>query len=162
VIHNLNLKQLIPNMSQFLVLCAMMAVVFVQFAQAQLPVPLPPLPVPLPDLPLPDLGLGLAVPTVCPAGYFADLLLCYPCPAGSTSIAGVTCVMCPMGSYSPSPGSATCFACAKGYDSAPAGELCYKSSDCAGAKASKKGGKRRLREGSDSEMEEDAESMFSF
>jgi PHP family Zn ribbon phosphoesterase len=70
--------------------------------------------------------------------------------------------MCPSGSYAPSPGSATCFACAKGYDSAPAGDACYKSSDCAGAKASKKGGKRRLREESDSEMEEDSESMFSF
>ena len=152
-------------MSQFLVLCAFMAIVFVQLVEAQLPIPLPPLPVPLPAIPLPALpGLPLvpAGPTICPAGYFADLLLCYPCPAGSTSLAGVTCVMCPYGSYSPSPGSATCFACASGYDSAPAGDSCYKASDCKGAKNSKKGGKRRLREESESEVEEDAESSFSF
>jgi hypothetical protein len=154
-------------MSQFLVLCAMMAVVFVQFAQAQLPVPLPPLPVPLPDLPLPD--LGLAVPTVCPAGFFVDLLTCKPCPRGMTSIAGVLCIPCPSGSYAPSAGSPMCYACAAGYVSTPAGEACYLQSSCAAAKggASKKGSsKRRLRDESDldseMEVEEEAESMFSF
>ena len=163
-------------MSQFLVLCAMMAVVFVQFAQAQLPLPLPPLPVALPDLPLPGLP-GLPVPVVCPPGFFTDLLTCKPCPRGSTSIAGITCLICPPGSYAPSAGSPMCFACAAGYLSTPAGEACYLSSSCSAAKGgkskggkskggSKKGGKRRLRDDSDLdtevEFEEDVESMFAF
>ena len=147
---------------QLLLLCSMMAVMIQQFAQAQLPIPLPDLPIPLPALPaLPALPLLPAV-TVCPAGYFSDLASCYPCARGSTSMAGVTCVVCPPGTYAPGPGSASCFFCPAGYNSAPAGEMCYLQSTCPGAKGSKKGGKRSLREETEIEMEEESESMFSF
>ena len=151
-------------MSQFLVLIALMAVVFLQVVQAQLPIPLPDLPIPLPALPaLPGLPLLPAV-TVCPAGYFSDATNCYPCARGSSSLAGVTCVVCPPGTYAPGPGSASCFFCPAGYNSAPAGEMCYTQLSCPGAKGSKKGGKRSLREELEMEVEveEEAESMFSF
>jgi Tyrosine-protein kinase ephrin type A/B receptor-like len=121
-------------MSQFLVLCAMMAVVFVQFAHAQLPVPLPPLPVPLPDLPLPDLGLGLAVPAVCPLGYFTLLTDCAPCPAGTTSgLLATACTTCPAGTYAPGPGSTSCTPCAAGTTPTPAQDSCL----CSPAKEAK-------------------------
>ena len=147
-------------MSSFLVLIVVMAIAFMQIAQAQLPVPLPPLPVPLPALPALPLLPAVPAVTVCPPGFFSDLANCYPCARGSTSLAGVTCIVCPPGTYAPGPGSASCFFCPAGYDSAPAGEVCYLQSACPNAKGSKKGGKRSLRE--EMEIEEEAESMFSF
>lgn len=141
-----------------------MAVMFQQFSQAQLPLPLPELPIPLPALPaLPALPLLPAV-TVCPAGYFSDLASCYACARGSISLAGVTCVVCPPGTYAPGPGSASCFFCPAGYISAPAGEMCFLQSTYAGAKESKKGGKRRLREEIEieKEMEIESDKMLSF
>ena len=151
-------------MSQFLLLCSLVAVVFVQLVQGQLiPLPtIPPITIPpitLPPITLPPLGgVVPALPTVCPAGYFANLLSCYPCPAGSTSTAGVTCTVCPTGFYAPGPGSAACFACAKGSKSSPAGDSC-RTGSC--AKSTKgKSGKRSLRE--EVEEEAEAESMFSF
>jgi hypothetical protein len=149
-------------MSSFLVLIAVMAIAFMQVVQAQLPLPLPELPLPLPELPIPELPLLPLLPavTVCPPGFFSDLTNCYPCARGSTSLAGVTCIVCPPGTYAPGPGSASCFFCPAGYNSAPAGEMCYLQSTCPNAKGSKKGGKRSLRE--EMEIEEEAESMFSF
>ena len=123
-------------MSQFLVLCAVMAIVFVQLVEAQLPIPLPPLPVPLPDIPLPALpGLPLVpLPTVCPAGYFTLLTACAPCPAGTTSaLAALACTACPAGTYAPGPGSSSCTPCAEGTTSSPAKDTCL----CSPAKASK-------------------------
>ena len=153
----------ISNMNHFLALAALMAVVFVQMIQAQLPIPLPPLPVDLPALPALPLLPALPAVTVCPPGYFSDLVNCYPCPRGSTSTAGVTCFICPTGFYAPGAGSAICSPCAEGYMSAPAGETCYMKGMCATEKSSKKDSKRRLREGSDvEEVEEESESMFAF
>ena len=129
-------------MSQFLVLCAMMAVVFVQFAQAQLPLPLPPLPVALPDLPLPDLGLPLATPVVCPAGYFTLLTDCAPCPSGTTSgLAALACITCPPGTYAPGPGSSSCTPCALGTTPSPAQDscLCSPVKEAKGTKGKGKG-----------------------
>ena len=154
-------------MAQFLVLCALMVVAFVQLVQGQL-VPLPTIPpvtippITLPPITIPPVGVVVPTVTVCPAGYFSNLLSCYPCPAGSTSTAGVTCTVCPTGFYAPGPGSASCFACAKGSKSAPAGDSCItgtcgKSSD---GKSSDGKGKRSLRE--EVEEEAEAESMFSF
>ena len=143
-------------MSQFLVLCALMAVIFVQLAQAQLLPPITIPPVTIPPITIPPLPVG-PVGAVCPAGYFANLLSCYACPRGSTSAAGVTCTVCPVGMYSPGAGSASCFACPKGTRSTPAGEACS-SLDCSPSKT--KTGKRSLRE--EIEEEAEAESMFSF
>ena len=145
-------------MSQFLILCAMMVVVFVQLAQAQLPLPdLPTIPpITIPPITIPPIGVPTV--TVCPAGFFSDLTSCYPCPRGSTSAAGVTCTVCPTGTYAPGSGSAQCFPCAKGTYSTPAGEACM-AKEC--AKSTKGGkGKRSLRE--EVEEEAEAESMFSF
>ena len=151
-------------MSQFLVICALMAVIFVQLVQGQLvPLPtLPPITIPpitIPPITIPPVGVVLpTLPTVCPAGYFADLLSCYPCPAGSTSAAGVTCTVCPTGFYAPGPGSASCFACAKGSKSSPAGDSCVTGTCGKTTKSTK--AKRSLRE--EVEEEAEAESMFSF
>ena len=151
-----------------------MAVIFVQLAQAQLP-PLPTIPpitippITIPPLPLPALPVVPAGPPTCPAGYFGDLvsMACYPCPAGSTSTAGVVCFVCPVGTYAPGAGSAQCYPCSKGYSSTPAGEACMSDTLCTPAKDSKAGstggassGKRSLREEIEEEVE--AESMFSF
>ena len=158
----LTTSNLLSEMNHFLILGALMAILFVKLADAQLPIPLPPLPV---DLPIPALPLLPLVPavTVCPPGYFSDLVSCYPCPRGSTSTAGVTCFICPTGFYAPGAGSAICSPCAEGYMSAPAGETCYMKGMCATEKSSKKDSKRRLREGSDvEEVEEESESMFAF
>ena len=150
-------------MAQFLVLCALMVVAFVQLVQGQLiPLPtIPPITIPpitLPPITLPPIGVVVPTVTVCPAGYFSNLLTCYPCPAGSTSTAGVTCTVCPTGFYAPGPGSASCFACAKGSKSSPAGDSCITGSCAKSTKG--KSGKRSLRE--EVEEEAEAESMFSF
>ena len=150
-------------MAQFLVLCALMVVAFVQLVQGQLiPLPtIPPITIPpitLPPITIPPVGVVVPTVTVCPAGYFSNLLTCYPCPAGSTSTAGVTCTVCPTGFYAPGPGSASCFACAKGSKSSPAGDSCITGSCAKSTKG--KSGKRSLRE--EVEEEAEAESMFSF
>ena len=150
-------------MAQFLLLCALMVVAFVQLVQGQLiPLPtIPPITIPpitLPPITLPPIGVVVPTVTVCPAGYFSNLLTCYPCPAGSTSTAGVTCTVCPTGFYAPGPGSASCFACAKGSKSSPAGDSCITGSCAKSTKG--KSGKRSLRE--EVEEEAEAESMFSF
>ena len=118
-------------MSQFLVLYALIAVAYAQLVDGQLvPLPtLPPITIPpitLPPITLPPLGgVVPALLTVCPAGYFAHLLLCYPCPYGSTSASGdLTCSSCATGFYAPGPGSSSCTACSAGYTSSPAHETC--------------------------------------
>jgi hypothetical protein len=153
-------------MTQLLVLCTLMAVVFVQMAQAQLGIPLPTIPpITIPPITIPPLPIGGLLPvvpavTVCPAGYFADLTSCYPCPRGSTSTAGVTCFICPTDTYAPGAGSAQCYPCAKGLYSTPAGEACLPEGMCPSGKSSKVGGKRSLRE--EIEEEAEADSVFSF
>jgi Tyrosine-protein kinase ephrin type A/B receptor-like len=184
-------------LSNYVVLYAMMAVLFLHSAQAQ-QMPIDPLPIDFPPIDLPPIApppidfppidivdfpvdpipvdyqysfpdvpplepvfMDLVPPlSLCPAGFFTDLLTCKPCPRGMTSLAGVLCIPCPSGSYAPSAGSPMCYACAAGYVSAPAGEACYLQA------TPKKGGKRRLRSDVDGEietdMEEEAESMFSF
>jgi hypothetical protein len=152
-------------MSQFVVLFAIMAVVFAQLAQAQ-QMPVDPMPSdddsPVDFLTDPISQNNASPLSLCPAGFFVDLLTCKPCPRGMTSLAGVLCIPCPSGSYAPSAGSPMCYACAAGYVSAPAGEACYLQA------TPKKGGKRRLRNESElgneieTDMEEEAESMFSF
>ena len=117
-------------MSQFLVLCSLMAVALVQLVQGQLiPLPtIPPITIPpitLPPITIPPIGVVVPTVTVCPAGYFANLLLCYPCPAGSTSASGdLTCSACATGFYAPGPGSSSCTACGSGYTSSPARDTC--------------------------------------
>ena len=117
-------------MSQFLVLCSLMAVALVQLVQGQLiPLPtIPPITIPpitLPPITIPPIGVVVPTVTVCPAGYFANLLLCYPCPAGSTSASGdLTCSACAVGFYAPGPGSSSCTACGSGYTSSPARDTC--------------------------------------
>ena len=118
-------------MSQFLVICATIALIFVQLVQGQLvPLPtLPPITIPpitIPPITIPPVGVVVPVlPTVCPAGYFANLLLCYPCPAGTTSASGdLTCSTCATGFYAPGPGSSACTACAAGYTSSAAYDSC--------------------------------------
>jgi hypothetical protein len=194
-------------LSHYVVLYAMMTVLFLHSAQAQqipidpLPIDFPPIDLPpiaplpidfppiaplpidfppidivdvpvdpipvdfpiyLPDVPpLEPVFMDLVPPlSLCPAGFFTDLLTCKPCPRGMTSLAGVLCIPCPSGSYAPSAGSPMCYACAAGYVSAPAGEACYSQA------TPKKGGKRRLRSDFDVEIEvaeeEESESMFSF
>ena len=113
-------------MSQCLVLYVLIAAAYVQLADGQL-VPLPTIPpITLPPITLPPLdGVVPALLTVCPAGYFAKLLFCYPCPAGSTSASGdLTCSSCATGFYAPGPGSSSCTACSAGYTSSPAHETC--------------------------------------
>jgi hypothetical protein len=152
-------------MSQYVVLFAIMAVVFAQLAQAQ-QMPVDPMPSdddsPVDFLTDPISQNNVSPPSLCPPGFFTDLLTCKPCPRGMTSLAGVLCIPCPSGSYAPSAGSPMCYACAAGYVSAPAGEACYLQA------TPKKGGKRRLRNESDldseieTDMEEESELMFSF
>jgi hypothetical protein len=152
-------------MSQYVVLFAIMAVGFAQLAQAQ-QMPVDPMPSdddsPVDFLTDPISQNNVSPTSLCPAGFFTDLLTCKPCPRGMTSLAGVLCIPCPSGSYAPSAGSPMCYACAAGYVSAPAGEACYSQA------TPKKGGKRRLRNESDldseikTDMEEESESMFSF
>ena len=61
-------------------------------------------------------------PFTCSNGFYlsaSDDPFCTACAAGSTSIGGV-CALCPPGTCSSSPGSATCTACFPGY-AAPSG-----------------------------------------
>jgi Tyrosine-protein kinase ephrin type A/B receptor-like len=150
-------------MSQYVVLFAIIAVVLFQLSQAQ-QMPVDPMPSdddsPI-DFVTDPISQNNAPLSLCPAGFFANLLTCKPCPRGMTSLAGVMCIPCPLGSYAPSAGSPMCYACAAGYVSAPAGEACYQQ-----AAPKKGGGKRRLRDESDLdseiEVELEAESIFSF
>lgn len=113
-------------MSQYLFISAVVALIFVQLVQAQLPIPLPPLPVDLPALPELPLLPVVAAPTICPGGFFADLLLCYPCPPGTTSALGSTaCTACNPGFYAPGPGSSFCMPCNEGTHSSPAADTCH-------------------------------------
>ena len=115
-------------MSQFLVLYSLIAVALVQGQLIPLPT-IPPITIPpitLPPITIPPLGgVVPTLPTVCPAGYFANLLLCYPCPAGKTSVTGdLTCSACATGFYAPGAGSSSCTACSAGYTSSPAHDTC--------------------------------------
>ena len=131
-------------MSQFLLLVVLMAAVFLQLVQAQLPIPLPELPIPLPALPaLPALPLLPAV-VVCPAGFFGLLTGCAPCPAGTSSMLGaLACIACPPGTYAPGPGSVSCTFCGVGTFSSPAMDACLSSPApvAKGKGVVKKGGK---------------------
>ena len=116
-------------MTQVLVLIALMAVIFVQLAQAQLP-PLPTIPpitippITIPPLPLPALPVVPTV-TLCPAGYFAIGLLCYACPTGTTSAAGdLACSACPFNKYAPGPGNAFCSTCGPNTIPSLAADVC--------------------------------------
>ena len=132
-------------MSQFLLLVVLMAAIFLQLVQAQLPIPLPELPIPLPELPIPALpGLPLLpVAVVCPAGFFTLLTGCAPCPSGTSSLAGaLACIACPPGTYAPGPGSSSCAYCGAGTFSSPAMDTCLCSPAPKGKVGpAKKGGK---------------------
>ena len=124
-------------MTQLLVISAVVAIAFLQFAQAQLPIPLPDLPIPLPAIPLPGLPLLPAV-IICPAGYFGLAALCFPCPAGTSSLPGsLACNACPAGSYAPGPGSNTCTFCSEGTYPSPAKDTCLCGKGSKGKGASK-------------------------
>ena len=130
-------------MSQFLLLVVLMATIFLQLAQAQLPLPLPELPIPLPELPALPLIPLLPVAVVCPAGFFTLLTGCAPCPSGTSSLVGaLACIACPPGTYAPGPGSASCAYCGAGTFPSPAMETCFSSPATKGKVGpAKKGGK---------------------
>ncbi|CAL8110963.1 unnamed protein product [Orchesella dallaii] len=62
--------------------------------------------------------------TGCPAGFFYNFKICFPCGAGEYSPHGkAECILCEQGFFQPNPGSSACFSCPRGHSTLQEGSL---------------------------------------